>query len=114
MKKSLLLAFIVLFASLSGLLAGFDTGVISGALLFIGQSFEITPELSGFLVSSVSIGAILGAFINGILIDKWGRRNILLLRYYGQTARKGSHGSPAGLPAMPRRVLLRPNAYLVR
>ena len=79
MKKSVLFGFIVLFASMSGLLAGFDTGVISGALLFIGQSFDITPELSGFLVSAVSIGAVIGAFINGVLVDKWGRKKILLL-----------------------------------
>lgn len=69
----------VFFASLSGLLSGFDTGVISGAMLYINQSFEITPELSGLLVSSVSIGAIIGALINGRLVDKLGRKNILLL-----------------------------------
>lgn len=69
----------VFFASLSGLLSGFDTGVISGAMLYIKQSFEITPELSGLLVSSVSIGAIIGALINGRLVDKLGRKNILLL-----------------------------------
>ena len=69
----------VFFASLSGLLSGFDTGVISGAMLYINRSFEITPELSGLLVSSVSIGAIIGALINGRLVDKLGRKNILLL-----------------------------------
>ena len=69
----------VFFASLSGLLSGFDTGVISGAMLYINQSFKITPELSGLLVSSVSIGAIVGALINGRLVDKLGRKNILIL-----------------------------------
>ena len=78
MNKSLFLYIAVFFASLSGLLAGFDTGVISGAMLYIKLSFELTPQLEGLLVSSVSIGAIFGALINGILIDKLGRKKILI------------------------------------
>ena len=79
MKKNVCLYVTALFASLSGLLAGYDTGVISGALLYINNSFEMTSELLGFLVSSVSIGAIFGALINGVLIDKIGRKKILIL-----------------------------------
>lgn len=79
MNKNLFLYFLVFFASLSGLLSGFDTGVISGAMLYISHSFNLTPELSGLLVSSVSIGAVLGALINGVLIDRSGRKRILLL-----------------------------------
>ena len=77
MKKYVLFA--IFFVSLSGLLSGFDTGVISGAILYIEDAFKLTPVLSGLLVSSVSFGAILGALINGVLIDKFGRRKILLL-----------------------------------
>ena len=79
MTKNFLFYSIVILASLSGLLSGYDTGVISGALLFIGKTFELTPELSGLLVSSVSLGAIFGALINGVLIDRYGRKNILIL-----------------------------------
>ena len=79
MKKYLFLYICALTASLGGLLSGYDTGVISGALLYIGQSFELTPSLLGFLVSSVSIGAVVGALINGALIDKIGRKKILLI-----------------------------------
>lgn len=71
--------FIAIVISLSGLLAGFDTGVISGALLYINNSFEITSSALGFIVASVSIGAVIGALINGFLIDKIGRKKILLL-----------------------------------
>lgn len=73
------LYFTVLIASLSGLLAGFDTGVISGALLYIEKTFTLKPEIFGFLVGSVSIGAIIGALLNGVLVDKLGRKKILLL-----------------------------------
>ena len=77
--KNYFLYITVFFTSISGLLAGFDTGVISGALLYIEKSFVLTPETSGLLVSSVSIGAVFGALINGVLIDKFGRKKILLL-----------------------------------
>ena len=79
MKKEFYFYFAVFFASLSGLLSGFDTGVISGAFLYIKQTFNLTPEISGLLVSSVSIGAVFGALINGFLVDKIGRKNILIL-----------------------------------
>ena len=79
MKKYLFLYICALTASLGGLLSGYDTGVISGALLYINQSFEMSSALLGFLVSSVSIGAIIGALINGALIDKIGRKKILLI-----------------------------------
>ena len=79
MKKYSFLYFTALLVSLSGLLSGFDTGVISGAILYIENYFNLTPKLSGLLVSSVSIGAIIGALTNGLLIDKFGRKNILIL-----------------------------------
>lgn len=79
MKKYLFLYVCALTASLGGLLSGYDTGVISGALLYINQSFEMNSFLLGFLVSSVSIGAVVGALINGALIDKIGRKKIMLI-----------------------------------
>ena len=79
MKNYLFLYISVLFAAMGGLLAGYDTGVISGALLYINQSFEINSFMLGLLVSSVSLGAVIGALINGILADKLGRKKILLI-----------------------------------
>ena len=66
-------------ASLGGLLAGYDTGVISGALLYINQSFEINSFQTGLLVGSVSLGAIIGALVNGYLADLWGRKKIIII-----------------------------------
>lgn len=56
-----------LIVSFGGLLSGYDTGVISGALLYISQSFRVNSYLLGLLVSSVSMGAVIGAFVNGFL-----------------------------------------------
>ena len=44
------LYFVAIVASLGGLLSGFDTGVISGALLFINQTWDLSDYLQGFLV----------------------------------------------------------------
>ena len=67
--KYLWLYVIAVIASLGGLLSGYDTGVISGALLFINDSWNLTDTLQGVLVSSVLIGAVIGAATNGILAD---------------------------------------------
>lgn len=79
MKNYTYLYLCAVLASFGGLLSGFDTGVISGALLYINQSFEMNSLYSGLLVSSVSIGAVIGALLNGALIDKIGRRKVMLL-----------------------------------
>ena len=66
-------------AALGGLLFGFDTGVISGALLFIRQDFDLNAFTEGFIVSSLLLGAMVGAGVSGALSDKLGRRMITLV-----------------------------------
>jgi len=79
MQKAFLGYFLIFTVALSGLLSGYDTGVISGALLYIDKSFNLTSEISGLLVGSVSVGAVFGAIINGNIIDKIGRKKVLLI-----------------------------------
>ncbi len=62
-----------------GLLFGYDTGVISGALLFIRQDFELTAFLEGIIVSFLLVGAVIGALSGGPLSDRVGRRPTALL-----------------------------------
>lgn len=67
---------IALIAALNGLLFGFDIGVISGALLYINETFTLTPFLEGVVTSSMLIGAMIGAAIGGRLSDRFGRRRV--------------------------------------
>ena len=69
---------VAIIASLGGLLSGYDTGVISGALLFINESWNLADTEQGILVSSVLIGAVIGAATNGVLADIFGRRKIIM------------------------------------
>jgi SP family galactose:H+ symporter-like MFS transporter len=67
------------FAALGGLLFGYDTGVISGALLFIRQQFGLSTFRQEVVVSVVLVGAAIAALGGGRLADKFGRRATLLL-----------------------------------
>jgi len=66
-------------AALGGLLFGYDTGVISGAILFITKDFSLGTRLQEFTISVVLIGCIAGAAAAGSLADAIGRRLTLLV-----------------------------------
>ncbi|MBV8372663.1 MAG: sugar porter family MFS transporter [Candidatus Eremiobacteraeota bacterium] len=66
-------------AALGGLLFGYDTGVISGAILFITKDFALNTRLQEFTISVVLIGCIAGAAGAGALADAIGRRLTLLV-----------------------------------
>jgi SP family galactose:H+ symporter-like MFS transporter len=67
------------FAALGGLLFGYDTGVISGALIFIKREFGLTTAAEETVVSGVLFGATIGAIIGGKTADLFGRRRVLLV-----------------------------------
>lgn len=65
-------------AALGGLLFGYDTGVISGALLFIRQVMSLSATMQGIVVAIALLGAALGAAAAGYLSDRIGRRRVIL------------------------------------
>jgi sugar porter (SP) family MFS transporter len=67
------------FAALGGLLFGYDTGVISGALIFIRTQFGLSTFQQELVVSVVLVGAAAGALSGGRLADIFGRRFMLLI-----------------------------------
>ena len=65
-------------AALGGLLFGYDTGVISGAILFIERRFSLDTQMQELTVSVVLIGAMIGAVSAGTAADRFGRRATLI------------------------------------
>src|SRR5690242_7097218 len=66
-------------AGLGGLLFGYDTGVIAGALLFIKTDFDLGSFAQGLVVAAVPIGAVAGAAVAGPAADTYGRRLMILI-----------------------------------
>lgn len=71
---------LVLCCSISGLLFGYDTGVISGALVTIGSDLgpaELSSLQKELITSSTTLGALIGGLIAGALSDYTGRKPVL-------------------------------------
>ncbi|MEI6514810.1 MAG: sugar porter family MFS transporter, partial [bacterium] len=72
------LLLLTVVAALGGLLFGYDTAVISGAVGFLQAHFQLSAGLKGWAASSALIGCIVGAMFGGPLSDRYGRKKILL------------------------------------
>jgi sugar porter (SP) family MFS transporter len=66
-------------AALGGSLFGYDTGVISGAILFVRPAFSLSTAQVELVVSAVLIGATIGAIGSARVTDRLGRRVVLLV-----------------------------------
>jgi MFS transporter, SP family, sugar:H+ symporter len=66
-------------AALGGLLFGYDSSVINGAVSAIGEHFHVGATALGFTVSSALLGAAVGAFGAGRLADRFGRLMVMRL-----------------------------------
>ncbi len=71
------LTLIASIAALGGFLFGYDTGIISGALAFIQQTYHVSTLTQEIIVSSVVFGALIGAIFSGRLADHFGRKRML-------------------------------------
>ncbi len=69
---------IAVIAATGGLLFGFDTGVISGAIPFFQQEFGLDDNLIEWVTSSGLVGAILGALFCGKVTDRLGRKKVIM------------------------------------
>lgn len=65
-------------AALGGLLFGYDTAVISGAIGFLKTKFELSAAMTGWAASSAIIGCIFGAMFAGWASDRFGRKKVLI------------------------------------
>jgi sugar porter (SP) family MFS transporter len=70
---------VALVSAVSGLLYGYDTGIISGALLQIGKDFDIGHLWEQVIAASILVGAVIGALTCSRLAERRGRHGTLLL-----------------------------------
>lgn len=71
--------FMAAIAATGGLLFGFDTGVISGAIPFMQADLNITDNEIENITTFALIGAMIGALVSGALSDRFGRRTVILV-----------------------------------
>ncbi|QQR91367.1 MAG: sugar porter family MFS transporter [Myxococcales bacterium] len=75
-------SFIIMISTIAatgGLLFGFDTGVISGALNFLQEGWQLSPSQLEWVTSSVLVGAVIGAASSGRITDMLGRKKVILI-----------------------------------
>jgi sugar porter (SP) family MFS transporter len=65
-------------AALGGLLFGFDTAVINGAIVFIKQQFALSESQTEIAASSLLLGCVIGASVAAFTSDRFGRKRVLL------------------------------------
>ncbi|MBV9380394.1 MAG: MFS transporter, partial [Streptosporangiaceae bacterium] len=66
-------------SAISALLYGYDTGIISGALLQIRRQFHTSSTMEQVIAASILLGAVIGALTGSQLSERWGRRRTILL-----------------------------------
>lgn len=64
-------------AALGGFLLGYDSSVISGAIEPLSRHYQLSPAQTGWAVSNVVLGCIVGCFVAGSFSDKFGRKHTL-------------------------------------
>lgn len=66
-------------AAFGGLLMGYDSSIISGAIEPLSDYFQLTPAETGWAVSNILLGSLVGCFIAPKLSDKFGRKKSLAI-----------------------------------
>ncbi|MCX6567190.1 MAG: sugar porter family MFS transporter [Candidatus Aminicenantes bacterium] len=79
MKAKTYVLFVTTVAALGGLLFGFDTAIIAGAIRFLKEEFALSAFGEGLAVSIVLVGCMIGAAAAGTLSDRLGRRRFMLV-----------------------------------
>jgi len=65
-------------AALGGLLFGYDTAVINGAIGFLQKYFELSATMTGWVTSSALAGCAVGVLFTGAICDRYGRKSALV------------------------------------
>ena len=74
--------FISFIVALGGFLFGFDAGIISGVMSYVGPEFDLNEIQSGWVVSAPSFAAMFAMLFSGRLSDLFGRKKMLIFSIY--------------------------------
>ncbi|MFA3877850.1 MFS transporter [Streptomyces sp. MMCC 100] len=83
-------------SALGGLLFGYDTGIISGTLLYLREELGLSSRGQEIVVSVILVGAMVGALCSGRLAGRFGRRRVVL--WVAAVFAAGAVGAALGPP----------------
>lgn len=86
-----------LVAAIGGLLFGYDTAVVAGAIGFIQEKYQLSAAMTGWAASCALIGCMIGAMVAGGLSDKLGRRKVLMISAWAFAISSVGIMAPMGL-----------------
>ncbi len=88
-----------LVAAIGGLLFGYDTAVVAGAIGFIEEKYDLSAAMTGWAASCALIGCMIGAMVAGALSDRLGRRKVLMISAWAFAISSAGILLPGELPA---------------
>ena len=65
-------------AAIAGFLFGYDEGVIAVAEPLLAHDYPMSPRVRGFMTAAVPLGALIAAIFAGPIVDRFGRRRVLM------------------------------------
>ena len=78
-RVTTLLVVTAVVSAISGFLYGYDTGIISGALLLIGDEFNTGAGWEQVIAASILLGAVIGALVGARVSERYGRKRTILV-----------------------------------
>lgn len=85
-KRPLYIYVVTVLSAVGGFLFGYDTGVVSGAMILIKTQFSLSPTWQEIIVSATIAMAWLSSLLSGYLADYFGRKPVILLASFIFTA----------------------------
>ena len=77
-KTTFFIYVISLLSAIGGFLFGYDTGVVSGAMVFVKDQYDLNSLWQELIVSATILTAWLFSMLSGYITDKWGRKPVII------------------------------------